>query len=285
MILSLALSADLGDMELLINYIYVVEDIMKKLFTIFLCLMLILSSSALVFAEESEVSVGEARLIPPVQYDEALVYSKDITSQEDIEQWASFQYDESLSEEVKNNILLARCMIVYDPNASGWTADDVTATIVHQDGSEETLPDFNDLYPFWDLEQISSFVYNEEAPASLVDVNNFNTTQQSRSNLVAAWVNVSLPPPQTIGGAQVFGPYSSQSTKAHELYLSSLKTVSSANVWVKNNSTGKDVASLQNLAQGDTAKLSLSTWTGYTFRGNTNNVLFFGTGSFYLYEI
>lgn len=56
---------------------------------------------------------------------------------------------------LKSAILNARCEIVYAPDA-GWSLDgDVSVT--HADGTVEVLPKFSDLFPGWDLTEISNY--------------------------------------------------------------------------------------------------------------------------------
>ena len=61
----------------------------------------------------------------------------------------------SASPALKDAILNARCEIVYAPDA-GWSLNgDVSVT--HADGTVEVLPKFSDLYPGWNLTEISNY--------------------------------------------------------------------------------------------------------------------------------
>ena len=56
---------------------------------------------------------------------------------------------------LKDAILNARCGIVYAPDAA-WSVDG-TATVTHAGGTVEVLPKFSDLYPGWNLTEISNY--------------------------------------------------------------------------------------------------------------------------------
>lgn len=60
---------------------------------------------------------------------------------------------EGATPELREDILSARAQIVY---STSWTVDGAMS-IVHKDGTVEALPEFSDLFPGWDLTEISSF--------------------------------------------------------------------------------------------------------------------------------
>lgn len=57
--------------------------------------------------------------------------------------------------QLREQILAARCEIVYAPDA-GWSVDG-NASVVHADGTVEVLPKFSDLFPGWNLTEISAY--------------------------------------------------------------------------------------------------------------------------------
>lgn len=117
-----------------------------------------------------------ARLTKPVKYDPDLISNLDTLGAEDaemraqhVEQWASFAYEESLPDDVKQQILDARCTLVYGPGAPSWTVNH-HASYVYEDGTEEAVPEYDDLFPYWDKGQLYDHQYageNEETSSAI----------------------------------------------------------------------------------------------------------------------
>lgn len=75
---------------------------------------------------------------------------KDITFQEN---WATYDYD-TVPDWAKENVLIARYSIVFNCQDISWSVDD-SVKIINEDGSLEDVPIYSDLFPYWDLEQLS----------------------------------------------------------------------------------------------------------------------------------
>ncbi len=159
----------------------------------------------------------------------------------------------------KDDILEARCAIVFGPNVS-WTVDGALS-VVEEDGTVTALPEFSDVFPEdWDLAAISA-KYNEMTVET-------TGTQIASVNSVSAYGganfegNVSVPKYSSTSQAPVFYAFNGSGAKVQSL-VDTTDIDCKVNLGMRNLDTGIEVGWKANMDEDD--ELTIGTTSGVRY--------------------
>jgi len=129
--------------------------------------------AATAMTEETD-STTPVRLMQPIPFNHSLVSSDYVSERAmgSVEQWAIFEYDESLPNAVRHNILSARLELVYSENwvADFFAAEGGAAWLTDLDGTiVDIAPLFSEVFPYWDYYQIQDFLHSHCLVVDAVD--------------------------------------------------------------------------------------------------------------------
>lgn len=132
-------------------------------------LLLLAQTSPVDYYEINPKNVlGRYAVNPAMLINDTNAIEENITFQET---WATYDYD-TVPDWAKENVLIARRSIIYSEGIS-WAVNGA-ARIMNEDGSLEDVPEYSDLFPYWDLKQICDF--NEMQISPSVAVDNFDVS-------------------------------------------------------------------------------------------------------------
>ena len=109
------------------------------------------------YVEEADI-IAPVRFVQPVPFDPGLASGDrlDIRADESVYLWAAFKYDESLPEEVRHDIMLARAVVINQRDLA-WRVDDFHAYIIRLDGTKELIPTVSEVFPYWEWDLFQDY--------------------------------------------------------------------------------------------------------------------------------
>jgi hypothetical protein len=167
----------------------------------------------------------------------------------------AYMQTKGASEELTEKILLARYDIIYGSD-QGWSVDG-SVYVEHEDGTIEYLPKFSDLYPGWNLSEISKVVKHENAAVT--------TFLQSRAAASVIWEG-SVKLKVTTSGA-IFHTFTSAGGQV-EISADTLPG-NKYNVAVVNQDTSAEIAYKPNMIISNTLKFNTTYLVRYACRASS----------------
>lgn len=215
----------------------------KKLLSLLLAISMLLAMSVSAFATEAPAALDTAQ----------------------VNAYAYMDIDQAPAE-LKDTILECRRAIVYGNQS--WTVNGA-ASIVNEDGSIVEVPEFSDLFPGWDLDEIS----NHE-PGLFVAP---STAVRSTTSNINFADNVDLVPPSQMENTSPFYHFNGNGNKVYTKALTLPGDMTAYNVGYTNEDTGKDLGWLT-LRLGQKSTLTAQNNVRYNVRASSGNAGISGYG-------
>lgn len=176
----------------------------------------------------------------------------------DIEKYAYMNYDYA-SNNLKEKIIEARRKIVYGNQS--WTVGGQISKI-NKDGTIEKLPEFKDLYPDWNLKDLT----DSKTTANTIVKGDIDNQKSLLSTYFAGNVDI----PRSLVGSNTFYKFNANGSTVATYALTLPGT--KINLGYTNEDTGQDVGWISNLSKGEGISMKTANGTRYGVRCSTSDV-------------
>lgn len=159
------------------------------------------------------------------------------------------------SPEQKADILAARREIIYGNQS--WTVNGAVS-IINADGSVTELPEFSELFPGWDLTEISA-----RSPANLED------NDMAALSVISYGKSLELKSPSQVLNTDAFYRFNANGNDIYVKALTLPSNMEKYNVGFNNEDDGEDLGWISSLELGQKATLSTSNGVRYGVRASS----------------
>lgn len=162
--------------------------------------------------------------------------------------------------EMYADIITARREIIYGNQS--WSADGTVVEIIHADGTVELVPQFSDVFPGWDLNEITQPV------PDLYDYGPFT----ARATIHYQVANITLSYPSAGVTTEPFLKFNGNGSKVYAKALLLPEGMTKYSIGFNNEDTGAEISYLANMELGDKTSLQTEDGVRYGVRASSANV-------------